>query len=36
MNRMQAHQTKKRAVLRKLSVSDRLVDTRSVPKMDPS
>jgi pyruvate kinase len=36
MTRMQAHQTKKRAVLRKLSVSDRLVDTRPVPKMDPS
>ncbi|MHB0958713.1 MAG: pyruvate kinase [Pirellulaceae bacterium] len=35
MTRMQAHQTKKRAVLRKLSVSDRLVDTRPVPKMDP-
>ena len=36
MTRMEAHQTKKRAVLRKLSVSDRLVDTRPVPKMDPS
>ena len=36
MTRMQAHQTKKRAVLRKLSVSDRLVDTRPVPKVDPS
>ena len=33
MNRMQAHPTEKRAVLRKLSVSDRLVDTRSVPEI---
>ena len=36
MTRMQTHQTKKRAVLRKLSVSDRLVDTRPVQKVDPS
>ena len=36
MTRMQAHQTKKRAELRKLSVSDRLVDTRRIPKLDPS
>ena len=35
MTRMQAHQAKKRAVLRKLSVSDRLVDTRPVEQTDP-
>lgn len=29
MTRMQSHQTKKRAVLRKLSVSDRIVDSRT-------
>lgn len=34
MTRMQSHQTKKRAMLRKLSVSDRIVDTHPVPKTD--
>jgi pyruvate kinase len=34
MTRMQAHQTKKRAMLRKLSVSDRIVDTHPVRTTD--
>jgi pyruvate kinase len=34
MTRMQSHQTKKRAMLRKLSVSDSIVDTHPVPKTD--
>ena len=34
MTRMQAHQTKKRAMLRKLSVSDRMVDTRPAEQTD--
>ena len=36
MTRMQAHQTKKRAELRKLSVSDRLASKRQVPKRESS
>ena len=34
MTRMQTHQTKKRAMLRKLSVSDRIVDTHPVRTTD--
>jgi pyruvate kinase len=36
MTRMQAHQTKKRAELRKLSVSGRLASSRTISKMDPN